>query len=215
MANPLKAWLVVPAFEEEATLARCLDAVDHAALPAGVEWGEWLVIDDASTDATSAIAKGWADGHRLRHLKVVTKEHRQGKWHSLEQARQRFLSFAGPDDVLVAIDADVAVDTGALVALLAPFVVEPALTAAWGISRPTGERRGRRASTFQMQLVHDLASELGPDVARAGGCLYALRPQRLPDFAWEDGDVVDDLQLSEDFGYHEELCRSVPEGWRG
>lgn len=210
MKNTLKAWLVVPALEEEATLARCLDAIDRCALPAGVTWAEWWIVDDGSMDATSAVATGWAAGHPRRHLQVVTEKHRQGKCYSLEQARRWFLERAGPDDVLVGINADVVVDIGAFEALLSPFTVEPGLTAAWGNSRPSTERRGRRASTFQMKLTCNLAAVMRTDVAQVEGRLWALRPQRIPNFAW-DGDVVDDLQLSDYVASHETPCRLAPE----
>jgi len=211
VTKKLKAWLVVAALEEEATLARCLDSVDASALPAGVTWAEWLVVDDGSADATPSVVTGWAAGHPPRHLHVATSERRQGKPLCLEQARQWFLSHAGPDDVLVGVDADVVVDSEAFVALLAPFAVEPGLTAAWGIARPAGKRRGRRASTFQMELVHDLAATLGPNTPRAEGRLWALRPQRIPGFAWRDEDVVDDVQLAAYVADHGTPSRSVPE----
>jgi hypothetical protein len=196
MGEAVHAWLVIPAFEEQARLARCLDSIDEARLPDGITWAEWLVIDDGSSDATRAVCSGWAAAHPDRQVKLVADGCRMGQALRLEQGREWYLSRAGANDVLVGTNADVILDPSALRKLLAPFASNYSLVTSWGVSCPAGEFRGRRASVFQMRLARELAKAAGPGLIRAEGRLWAFRAQRLLGFSWNDGDVVEDLQLA-------------------
>lgn len=209
--QPLRAWVVVPAFCEEETLGTCLDALDQACLPEGLSWGRWLILDDASPDATAAVARGWQSAHPGREIELRCGDRRLGQASRLEQGRQWFLSNAGADDVLVGTNADVVLDRLALMRLLEPFVADGRLVAAWGMSRPAGHRRGRRSSWFQMEVTYQVALARGPDAVRAEGRLWALRPQRLDGFAWRDGEVVEDLQLALGVERSRVAHRSVPD----
>src|SRR4051812_43664801 len=51
-----KLSVLIPVYNEDATLHLCLDAVLHAPLPAGLS-REIILVDDASTDATWSLAQ--------------------------------------------------------------------------------------------------------------------------------------------------------------
>ncbi|OHA01347.1 MAG: hypothetical protein A3H71_03675 [Candidatus Sungbacteria bacterium RIFCSPLOWO2_02_FULL_48_13b] len=86
-----KVSLVIPAYNEEKYIAACLD---HAIKNSGGRFFEIIVIDNASTDSTSRIARGFP-GVRVVH------EPNKG----LTSARQRgFLESSG--DIVAYLDAD-------------------------------------------------------------------------------------------------------------
>ncbi len=210
--RPIGLWLGIPACDEELTIGWCLDALSEARLPEGTSWREWLVVDD-SADVTAAVVRGWARAHPERTVSVLSSSERGGKSLALERVRQWFLERVEADDVLVLADADVEVDEAALVRLLTPFRQDPQLAVAWGTSRARPGGRRCRASRFQLELVRRMAEVAGPCAVRAEGRLVALRPQRLPGFAWRSGDVVDDLQLAEHARRSGVRVRSVADAW--
>jgi glycosyltransferase involved in cell wall biosynthesis len=103
----MKISLIIPAYNEEKYIGECLDyVIKHA----GSKFYEIIVIDNASTDKTRAVAekrndaKSGSAGHTP--IRVVT-EGRKG----LTQARQRgFLEAKG--DVLAYVDADTQMPEG-------------------------------------------------------------------------------------------------------
>ena len=83
--------LVIPAYNEEKYISDCLR---HALNQSGHAFFEIIVIDNASTDATAAIAE------KFSGVRVVREEHK-----GLTRARQRgFLEARG--DILAFVDAD-------------------------------------------------------------------------------------------------------------
>ncbi len=87
---------VLPAHNEERLLPRTLEAL-HAAADACGEPFEILVVDDASTDRTAAIA----GAHRARVIRVTHRQISATRNSGARQARGRFLVF---------VDADTRVD---------------------------------------------------------------------------------------------------------
>lgn len=65
--------IVIPAYNEEALLGRCLEAVLAEARRAGGEV-EIVVVDNASTDSTRAVAERYP----VRVVKRAQKEYRGG-----------------------------------------------------------------------------------------------------------------------------------------
>lgn len=95
--SELKLSVIVPAFNEEKYIGRCLESIIEEA---GDDVYEIIVVDNASTDRTSQIAK------KYKGVKVV-RENRKG----LTKARQAgFLAAKG--DILAYIDADSIVNRG-------------------------------------------------------------------------------------------------------
>lgn len=92
----MKISLVIPAYNEEKLLGKCLDAALAQELP----FHEIIVVDNASTDRTFDIAFCWSESPDYRPMRVV-REPRKG----LPYARQRgFETTTG--DIIAYCDAD-------------------------------------------------------------------------------------------------------------
>lgn len=91
---------IVPAHNEERLLGRTLDAIDDAARSLGVPT-EFIVVDDASTDRTAAIA-------REHGARVVSVRHRQIAATRNAGARE------ASGEMLVFVDADTVVTEAAV-----------------------------------------------------------------------------------------------------
>ncbi len=87
---------IVPAYNEEASVERCLDAI-QGAMAWMDESYEVLVVEDASTDATAALA-------RARGARILRVEHRH------IAATRNAGAGAARGDLLVFVDADTLVD---------------------------------------------------------------------------------------------------------
>ena len=87
---------VVPAHNEEALIGRTLAAIAEAADGSGEDW-ELIVVDDASSDATAAIAE--ASGARVIHV-----DYRQ-----IARTRNAGASVAR-GEILIFVDADTIID---------------------------------------------------------------------------------------------------------
>lgn len=121
--------VIVPARDAAPTLERCLDALRASTLPRE-DW-ELIVVDDASEDGTSSIAATRADA-------VVRLP---GAPHGPAYARNRGVE-ASRGEIVVFVDATVAVVPGALERLQATFDADPELSAATGCWDAHARRRG-------------------------------------------------------------------------
>jgi glycosyltransferase involved in cell wall biosynthesis len=108
----MKLVIQIPAFNEEATIAKALGVLPRS-LP-GFSSVETLVIDDGSTDATSARA---AEAGANRVIRLTTNR-------GLAEAFSRGLteSIAMGADVIVNFDADLQYDPADIPALVAPIL---------------------------------------------------------------------------------------------
>ncbi|MBV8193907.1 MAG: glycosyltransferase, partial [Candidatus Dormibacteraeota bacterium] len=187
--------LVIPAFNESASIAGALDAVARCELPVGFQWRDWFVLDDGSTDGTSQVVSEWSSAHSEWPLRVVVGVERRGKAARLEQVHSTLLAEGRLDALVVTMDADCVPEAGALARLLQPFAQDPVLAISNGLDLPARVRWGNRASAFQRRLTAAIARASGPWTPRASGRLYAYRVRALRDFHWTTGPVVDDMQL--------------------
>ena len=92
---PVEISVVIPCWNVEPYLARCLESV-FAALPPG---SEVLAVDDGSSDGTLAVLESFAAGER--RLKVLPRPHRgvsAARNAALDEARGRLVFFVDPDD---------------------------------------------------------------------------------------------------------------------
>jgi len=108
----MKLSVVVPAYNEERSLSRCIERV-LAIADENLEL-EILIVDDASTDATGAIARGLADQHP--QIRVLYHDVNRGKGAALQTG---FRQATG--DVVAVQDADLEYDPRELRYLLEPF----------------------------------------------------------------------------------------------
>lgn len=97
-----KVWVVLPAYNEEASLPPLLAAIETALAPAGFPY-EVLVVDDGSTDATGAIAR---EAERRLPLTLEVHAVNQGLGATIRDGLTRACERAAPGDVLVTLDAD-------------------------------------------------------------------------------------------------------------
>lgn len=108
----MKLSVVIPAFNEEKYIGSCLDELITTA---GNDIYEIIVVDNASTDKTAAVA------HRYKGVKVV-KEKQKG----LTKARQAGL-LAAKGDLIAYIDADTHVKKGWFHRVIREFEKNPRL----------------------------------------------------------------------------------------
>ena len=119
MRRPVKISFVVPAYNEEAYVARCLEAI-IAELERTAREAELIVVDNASTDRTGEIAEAYPNV-------VVVKEPVKG----LVRARAAGCRVA-TGSLIANIDADTVLPTGWLDKVLSEFSADPALVALSG-----------------------------------------------------------------------------------
>lgn len=132
--KPMKLSIVVPAFNEAATIAALLDAVLRVELPAGVT-REIVVVDDASSDSTAEIVREVA-GSAPHPISLHRHDKNRGKGAALHTG---FALATG--DYVVIQDADLEYDPRDFNRLLEP-VLERGADVVYG-SRFKGDRPHR------------------------------------------------------------------------
>jgi dolichol-phosphate mannosyltransferase len=98
----MTVFLVLPAFNEEGNLALVLDACALAAKDTGCQM-RIVLVDDGSTDRTSAVAQTRA---LQMPLELIVHEVNQGLGRTMHDGLKRAAELASPDDVIVTMDAD-------------------------------------------------------------------------------------------------------------
>ena len=98
--------VLIPAHNEEKVIIRCLDSVAKNQYPTK----EIIVIDDASNDATSFIAKQYAKLHPELDIRVITKRINGGKGKALNYALRNYAK----GKYVMTLDADSVLATNAI-----------------------------------------------------------------------------------------------------
>lgn len=126
-----KLSILIAAYNEEETLAACLDAVRRAPLPAGLE-REIVLVEDGSKDRTWAIAQQFAARHP--EIRIFQQPQNAGKGAALRRAIQEMKG-----DLAIIQDADLEYDPADYPRMLGPILKGKA-DVVFG-SRFTGDER--------------------------------------------------------------------------
>jgi glycosyltransferase involved in cell wall biosynthesis len=166
--------VIIPAHNEASCLGGCLDSVHQALECAEASDAEVVVVDDASTDETSGIA-------RAHGALAIRQSRRKGP---LEAWSLGVASTSAP--LLLFVDADCRVDKGAFSALL-PGFAHPTVGIVAARSEPDSGRTFdslvERSATFSALMLHEVKTRLINHDFLPIGRLMAVRRA-----AWQDGD---------------------------
>ena len=150
----LRLSVLIPAYNEEMTLRKCVERVLAATLPDGVA-REVIVVDDASTDSTAAVGAALASKHN--EVRFFRLQRNQGKGAALRLAIQEMSG-----DLAIFQDADLEYDPRDYARVLKP-ILEGKAEVVYG-SRFTGEERkvlyfwhtaGNRLLTLVSNMLND------------------------------------------------------------
>jgi poly-beta-1,6-N-acetyl-D-glucosamine synthase len=184
--------VVIPAFEEEDTIGRTLDAVLAMDYP---EY-EVIVVNDASGDGTGEVVRTYVEGGRVR---LVDKRTNEGKAMALNDAVP-----ACAGEIIVCLDADVIPQPDLLRAMI-PHFASPRVGALTGNPR-VGNRGSllRDLQTLEFTSIISVqrrAQRIWGRVLTVSGAVMAIRRAALmevggfaPSMATEDIDVTWKLQ---------------------
>jgi cellulose synthase/poly-beta-1,6-N-acetylglucosamine synthase-like glycosyltransferase len=159
--------LTMPVYNEEAEIAASLDALLAVDYPR--DQLQILVISDASTDRTDAIALGYRD----RGVKLVRLPKRGGKTAAENLGRAHVRG-----EIVVSLDATIRIHPGAIKAIVAPFA-DPSVGVVSGRDVSVARREvdsnvGEAGYVGYEMWVRDLETRLY-GIIGASGCFYAVR----------------------------------------
>ncbi|MFC5970157.1 glycosyltransferase [Halomarina salina] len=188
--------VLVPAYNEEGYVGRCIDHLLDSDYPA--EKFEVLVVDDGSTDGTFEEARAYAGGQVTVHSTV-----NEGKHAALNYGLERT-----DGDIVVVVDADSFVQEDALSSAVATFQDEEVGGVASDV-RVVNRRNGvSRIQTLEYILginTFRRAFDFFGAIPVVPGCLGAFRREALVEAGGYDGDT-----LTEDFDLTIKVLRA---GW--
>ena len=189
--------VLVPAYNEEGYVGRCIDRILDADYPAGK--CEILVVDDGSTDGTFEEAAQRA-GPRV----TVHSKPNGGKHSALNYGIEHTSG-----DIVVVVDADSFIEASALTKVVRKFRTSSTIGAVASDVRVVNRRNGvSRLQTLEYILginTFRRAFDFFGAIPVVPGCLGAFRREALLEAGGYDGDT-----LTEDFDVTIKLLRS---GW--
>ena len=186
--------LVIPAYNEAASIGRCLTSVLESPLPTGFEWREWRVTEDGSSDDTREQVRLWASNHPSVKIHLLGGSARLGKVAAVGKCHDQLVAEGRIEEIIVFIDADSTIQTQTMAALLSEFN-DREVAAATGFTIPSRRQFGCRGSAFQIELAGNYARALGPNAYRLEGQFYAYRLGAFVDFRLKPGFIVEETQF--------------------
>lgn len=198
MHSPLTVSVVIPAFNEEENIAACLDAlvVQDTERPVEV-----IVVDNASTDKTSAIAKSYAK--KIPHLKVIL-EKKRGRG----AARCRGCKEA-TGDILFSTDADAIVPPNWISAMLRELERDKHVACVTGLPMITDCEKMENAFFNAYVVLHMHAYRLIFGHFSISGFNFAMRRSVYDAIGGfnPEADAYEDLELS--FAIHKKKLGKI------
>ncbi len=185
--------VVVTCYDQARWIDQALDSV------AGQTFADWelIVTDDASTDASAAAVRAWADRHRAATTTLVLHEENLGLTRTLNevlpQCRGTYLAYLGGDDVWA---------PEKLERLVAALEADPAAAVAYSDARLVDAEGHELAPSFLLAHDHvpapegDLFDELlRNNVVIASSAVYRRDAVEAvggwdPDLPFEDWDLL-------------------------
>jgi glycosyltransferase involved in cell wall biosynthesis len=108
--------VIIPAYNEEETIATILDKVSEVDLGPGIDL-EMVVVDDCSADGTGSVVAAWTEAHPSARISYTRHEMNRGKGAALHTG---FAQAEG--DFIIVQDADLEYDPREFTLLLAPIL---------------------------------------------------------------------------------------------
>jgi cellulose synthase/poly-beta-1,6-N-acetylglucosamine synthase-like glycosyltransferase len=180
--------VVIPAFNEEPLIGRCIQSV----LAAGLRPSQIFVLDDRSADSTAAVAAGFAGINVVRHPR------RMGKMRSIERGILS-CAIASRFEFMATLDADSYVMPEYFDAALAAFDEDPRAVLVCGT--PRSERANwltayRTLDYAMSHFVYRQAQDVLGVITVAPGCASTYRTSILGALDWGGGTLVEDMDLT-------------------
>ena len=180
--------VVIPAFNEEQLVSRCVASV----LAAGLAPSQVFVIDDCSTDRTRQVLAA-IDG-----IQVIENPTRLGKVRGLQRALDVY-QLPERFDFIALLDADSHVDEMYFDTIVRTFTADPNATLVCG--SPRSERKNWL--TAYRAFDYDVSSWMYKDaqdamsvIAVAPGCASVYRSSVVRSLDWSGGTLVEDMDLT-------------------
>ena len=98
-----KLYVVLPAYNEEASLGKLLDRIGYHLYNAGIDHYEVLVVNDGSRDRTAQILEEYQEKMPLR---VLTHEVNKGLGKTIRDGLLAASELADDNDIIITMDAD-------------------------------------------------------------------------------------------------------------
>jgi len=158
--------VIVPARNEEVRLGQCLESVREGLLEADVRAAEVIVVDDDSNDRTAAIATAFG-------AQVMHQRPRRGPLAAWDRAAKSTTA-----DILILVDGDCELETGALPAMLKHFTrSDVGVVAAHALPLKSGLRAGlvERSAWFSALVLNEIKLRLTDHDFLPIGRLMAVR----------------------------------------
>ncbi|MEO5740519.1 MAG: glycosyltransferase family 2 protein [Vicinamibacterales bacterium] len=179
--------VVIPAFNEELLVRRCIESV----VGAGVAATHIYVIDDASTDSTAAIA-------RATGVNLLSDGRKRGKLGGISEALSHF-ALARRYEYLAILDADSHVAPQYFTEVLVRFLQDAETVLVCGAPHSesynwlTAYRAYEYAVTLRLYRQGQHAMGV---ITVAPGCASVYRTRILPHLDWDSETLVEDMDLT-------------------